>query len=175
MILDILGGGGSGKTTLKLALLELGATFRGFISYTTRPKRSKEEDGIHYHFVSIEAYLRNNSLMLKREADGWLYGVDQKDLEPHPDKRVVVTTFDVAGIRTLEEMGREVKVVYLNIPEEERERRMLLRGDDSETVSRRITIDRQRLQNMEFNSPMLEIRGGKLDEIVEKVKLFVFG
>ena len=124
MILDILGGGGSGKTTLKLALLGLGEIFRGFISYTTRPKRSVEEDGIHYHFISTEAYFRNGSLVLKREADGWFYGVDQKDLEPCLDKRVMVTTFDIAGIRALEEMGRKVKVIYLNIPKEERERRM---------------------------------------------------
>lgn len=173
MLLNILGGGGSGKTTLKLALLRMEETYAGLVSYTTRPRRPEEKDGVHYHFVSVESYLSNSTLTLKREADGWLYGVDQRDLELHTETRVVVTTFDVDGIRALEKTRKAVKVVYLNIPEEERRRRMLLRGDDPSAVSRRILIDRERLRNPECTFPLLEIRGGGLDEIVRRAQAFV--
>lgn len=175
MILDIFGGGGSGKTTLKSALLKMGVIFAGFVPYTTRPKRPEEIEGVHYHFVSVEAYLNNSSLLLKREADGMLYGVDRNDLMPRTDGKVLVTTFDVEGIRTLEKMGKTVRVAYLNISEDERRRRMLSRGDDPAAIERRILIDRDRAQNLEFNSPVLEILGGDLNEIVERVQEFIAG
>lgn len=173
MILDLLGGGGSGKTTLKSALLEL-AAFTGFVPYTTRPKRPKEIDGIHYHFVSAEQFHEmDSSFALKRAADNWLYGVPWQDLQPRADGKVVVATFDVDGIRRLEGMGTSVKVVYLNIPELERRRRMLYRGDGHETVLRRLALDREQLQNLDFRSPVLEIRGGSPEEITTRVVDFV--
>jgi len=172
MILDILGGGGSGKTTLKFALLRMRAIFTGFVPYTTRPKRLEEEEGVHYHFVSTETF-QTHAFVLKREADGWLYGVDRNDLEQKTNGRVLVTTFDIDGIRALEAMHKTVKVVYLNIPESERMRRMLTRGDEPAAVARRIVIDQRRLFHLNFASPILEVRSGDLDKIVEKVLKFV--
>ncbi len=173
MILDILGGGGSGKTTLKFALLRMGAKFTGFVPYTTRPKRPDETDGVHYHFVSTEVFQTYSTFVLKREADGWLYGVDRNDLEQKADGRVLVATFDIDGIRALEAMHKKVKVVYLDIPESERMRRMLSRGDKPTTVIRRIGIDQRRLSHLNFTSPVLEVRDGDLNEIVGKVLKFV--
>lgn len=173
MVLDILGGGGSGKTTLKFALLESEA-FSGFVPYTTRPKRPEEIDGVHYHFISVERFHEmDDSFVLKRTADSWLYGVLKQDLQSRTDRKVVVATFDASGIRKLEEMGTTVKVVYLNIPESERRRRMLNRGDDHETVLRRLALDQVQFQDFDFCSPVLEIRGGSIDEIVSMVVNFV--
>ncbi|MDO9580501.1 MAG: hypothetical protein Q7J06_08035 [Bacteroidales bacterium] len=173
MILNILGGGGSGKTTLKFALLRIRAIFTGFVPYTTRPKRPEEEEGVHYHFVSIEAYHTHSTFVLKREADGWLYGVERSDLEQKTDEGVLVTTFDIDGILALEAMHKTVKVIFLNISESERIRRMLARGDEPTAVTRRIGIDQRRLSYLDFNSPILEVRSGDLDEIVKKVLKFV--
>lgn len=47
---------GTGKTTLVSALLQLQLGLQLSISYTTRPRRSGEEDGVHYHFVSKEQF-----------------------------------------------------------------------------------------------------------------------
>ena len=104
-----------------------------------------------------------------------LYGVDRNDLIPRTDGKVLVTTFDVEGIRTLEKMGKTVRVAYLNITEDERRRRMLSRGDDPAAIERRILIDRVQTQNLEFNSPILEILGGDLSKIVERVQVFIAG
>lgn len=141
MILDILGGGGSGKTTLKFALLKLNQ-FAGFVPYTTRPKRPEEVNGVHYHFVSVREYNRQ-VLGLKRSANGWHYGVLAQDLESRADGRILVATFDINGISSLEKMGKTVKVVFLNIQESERKRRMLARGDDLVEVARRLEAGQQ--------------------------------
>jgi guanylate kinase len=48
---------GGGKTTLVRALLESEPDIRLSISYTTRPPRPGEIDGVHYHFVDESGFL----------------------------------------------------------------------------------------------------------------------
>jgi guanylate kinase len=43
---------GAGKTSLVKALVEQNSDLNVAISHTTRPRRSHEQDGINYHFVS---------------------------------------------------------------------------------------------------------------------------
>jgi len=47
---------GAGKTSLVSALLEADEQIRKSVSYTTRPPRSGETDGVHYHFVKPEQF-----------------------------------------------------------------------------------------------------------------------
>jgi len=47
---------GGGKTSLIRGLLELDAKLALSVSHTTRPARPGEEDGKHYHFVSVADY-----------------------------------------------------------------------------------------------------------------------
>jgi len=49
---------GAGKTSLVRALLERHPDVRFSISYTTRPRRPNESDGIDYHFVSQSEFDR---------------------------------------------------------------------------------------------------------------------
>ena len=56
MLFVLSGPSGVGKTTLGNALLERFPRFRLSVSHTTRPPRGKEQDGVHYHFVSDESF-----------------------------------------------------------------------------------------------------------------------
>jgi len=47
---------GAGKTTLSRMLLEADPDIKLSVSVTTRPPRSGEIDGVHYHFVSDDAF-----------------------------------------------------------------------------------------------------------------------
>jgi guanylate kinase len=47
---------GAGKTSLVAALLEADRGIRKSVSYTTRPPRPGEVDGVHYHFVTMDAF-----------------------------------------------------------------------------------------------------------------------
>lgn len=49
---------GGGKTSLVCALLERERNIRLSISYTTRPPRPGETDGVHYHFVDEARFQR---------------------------------------------------------------------------------------------------------------------
>lgn len=47
---------GAGKTSLVKALVENNGNLNVAISHTTRPRRSDEQDGVNYHFVSSELF-----------------------------------------------------------------------------------------------------------------------
>lgn len=171
MILNILGPGGSGKSTLKFALKKLNG-FHTFVPITTRNMRKGEIDGIHYRFVTIEQFRSNNSIILIRDiGKDRLYGNDKYDIVNH--KSVTITTLDVFGIRELEHLCIELKVVFLNIAEDERVKRMKRRGDSRGMISERLDIDKNFFQNISFKSPMLEINGGSVSEIIGRINNFL--
>jgi guanylate kinase len=72
-IFCILGKSGSGKDTVFKEIMgcaELG--LRGVVTYTTRPRREGETDGIEYHFITdteLEKYKSNGSLIELRQYD----------------------------------------------------------------------------------------------------------
>ena len=49
---------GGGKTSVVNALLEREPRIKLSVSYTTRPPRPGEQDGVHYHFVDVPRYMQ---------------------------------------------------------------------------------------------------------------------
>ena len=73
---------GAGKTTLVRALVETDPSLRVSVSHTTRPKRSKEEDGVNYHFVEKAQFLdmlHAGDFLESAEVYGHHYGTSQID------------------------------------------------------------------------------------------------
>ena len=48
---------GGGKTSLVTALLEREPGIKLSVSYTTRPPRPGEQEGVHYHFVDVPGFM----------------------------------------------------------------------------------------------------------------------
>ncbi|MEM8626703.1 MAG: guanylate kinase [Pseudomonadota bacterium] len=55
-LLVIAAPSGAGKTTLVRGLIERDPRFVFSVSYTTRPKRPNERDGVDYHFITRDAF-----------------------------------------------------------------------------------------------------------------------
>jgi len=71
---------GAGKSSLVKALLERDPSIRLSVSYTTRPPRPGEVDGVHYHFVSQTAFqgrLGRGEFLESAEVYGNYYGTSQ--------------------------------------------------------------------------------------------------
>jgi guanylate kinase len=71
---------GAGKTSLVRALLESDNQLRKSVSYTTRPARPGEENGIHYNFVSqqkFEDMLKQDEFLEHAEVHGHHYGTSK--------------------------------------------------------------------------------------------------
>lgn len=76
--LVICGPSGSGKSTLlKKLFKEFPHTFGFSVSHTTRSPRPGEENGVHYHFVTVEAMkaaIDNDEFIETAVFSGNMYG-----------------------------------------------------------------------------------------------------
>lgn len=135
----IVGKGGSGKDYLKRKFIERG--FIPDISFTTRPPREGENNGIDYNFVT-EEYFDTLDLYEKAEFNGWKYGTS---LNSWRYSDIFIMT--PSGISQIKEKDRKnCMVIYLDIPYDIRKERLMKRSD-SDTVDRRIEADEKDFKN----------------------------
>ena len=95
---------GAGKTTIARRLMDRVPGLMFSVSATTRPPRPGEEDDVHYHFLSPDAFsarLATGDFLEHEEVyPGRFYGTLRPELEAlaaRPDVRAVVLDIDVKG------------------------------------------------------------------------------
>lgn len=141
----------SGKTTIS-NILEKDHGIRRVVSFTTRPKRENEIDGVDYHFYEdVQVYgliAKNNALALRsyqpHHSFGpypWYYGINKKDIDLSTDVLIIT---DFKGLKQIEEEFGKDKVVshYLDITYKEQIKRLETREKElTEEQYRRIESD----------------------------------
>jgi guanylate kinase len=135
---------GAGKTTLVHALVARHPDIRFSISYTTRPQRRNEADGVDYLFVDRESFvsLREQGEMLESATvfDN-LYGTSRRQVESHlRDGHDVILEIDWQGARQVRESMPDCTSIFILPPSlDELERRLRDRRTDSaEVIERRL-------------------------------------
>ncbi len=137
----IVGESASGKSTLQRKLTESNNKFEKLITYTTRPKRHGEEDGVDYHFISADRFEKMTRKGLFADCStyrGWSYGVAKEDCINSKYKVAVLTP---SGVRRLIRQGVDVTSVYLYVDRRARMLMSILRGDDIDEAYRRNLSD----------------------------------
>lgn len=143
----ILGKSGSGKTEIAKIMTE---EFRydKIVTYTTRPMRDGEVDGIDYYFVSVDEFLKmqeNGELVESFLAkNGWFYGT-KKDSFNHNDMLIILTP---SGLEKLKESNIPVVSFYIEVDDKERYIRQILRGDDIQEIARRSVTDEKDFESI---------------------------
>jgi guanylate kinase len=133
----LVGAGCSGKDHLRHKLQNKGYNYS--ISYTTRPPRENETDGIDYWFVNDEYFknLIDNDGLLEYDCfNGWYYGSAKDAWEKYD--LFILTPPGVAKLST--EQRKESTIIYLNVEAVVRERRLSKRRD-ADLVTRRLLAD----------------------------------
>ena len=146
----IAGPSGVGKSTLIGKLQAKYPRSFGFsVSHTTRQPRPTEEDGVHYHFVSIEEYNR------LRDQGGFIehacfaanhYGTSVSALERvQSSGRVPLLDIDLQGVRQVRDKSNkdpelDPAFIFIKPPSmEELQKRLVGRGDtNAEAIDRRL-------------------------------------
>ena len=133
---------GAGKTTLAHALVTRDPELRFSVSYTTRPQRSNEADGVDYIFVDtekFEALRAENELLESATVFDNLYGTSRKQVEQLlSDGHHVVLDIDWQGARQVRDSMPECATIFVLPPSlTELERRLRDRRTDSEAVIKR--------------------------------------
>ena len=135
----IVGAGGSGKDHLKQRFIDKG--YKPSVSYTTRPPRDGEIEGVDYHFINEGAFkslIKCGEFFEFREFNSWYYGLSNVDFKI---SEVMIMT--PPSIHQLPKEIRETSfIIYIDIPEEIRIKRLSNRND-ADSIKRRVTTDRE--------------------------------
>lgn len=130
---------GAGKTTLCNALKERFPELRESISYTTRRPRGAEQDGVDYHFVTVERFqqmIAEGCFAEWAKVHDNYYGTAIATLQQARQQGVdILLDIDCQGAKTLKDHGVEGLFVFVVPPDmQELQRRLAARGTDSEEV-----------------------------------------
>ena len=146
MILILSSPSGAGKTTLTRMLLQdkaLDLTLS--ISVTTRPRRTSEADGIHYHFIDRRQYdtlKAGGDLLEAAEVHGNGYGTPRRPVdEVLAQGRDMLFDIDWQGAQQVREaLGEDVVSVFILPPSMQELRGRLERRaeDSSSTIDKRL-------------------------------------
>lgn len=138
-MLILIGPSASGKTEAVKILIK-NYSMNKLVTYTSRKPRIHEIDGVDYHFLSKEEFLKrieDGFFIEYVEYNGNFYGTSFQDLSS--DKVVIL---EPSGVLTYLKKAKDlVKVCYLRTPISTRLERMKMRGDEEEAITQRIAND----------------------------------
>jgi len=143
---------GAGKTTVVERLIQLMPDLLMSRSYTSRPARPGEADGVDYNFVSrerFEAMIAGGQFLEWAEYAGHFYGTSVVDTERELERGIdLVLVIEVQGARQVRRHTRSSVLVFLLPPSSEAlETRLRSRGEDSEEqIRRRLQVAREELR-----------------------------
>ena len=130
---------GAGKSSLIQALLQRHNDMQVSVSHTTRAPRPGEQDGVHYHFVGVDAF---KALIAKDEFFEWAevfgnyYGTSKSAIRELLRQGIdVFLDIDWQGARQIKALEPSAKGIFILPPSlEELEQRLNKRGQDSSEV-----------------------------------------
>lgn len=168
---------GSGKTTVATRLVQALPGLRLSRSYTSRPARDGETDGVDYHFVSrarFESLIAASAFLEWADVFGNLYGTSAADtgraLREGTD---LVLVIDVQGARQVRRHALPGASIFVLPPSfEALERRLRSRSQDTEAqIRRRLEVARTEMQAVaEYDYVVVN---DDLDACVDRVRAIV--
>lgn len=155
MLLVLVGKSCSGKTSIKNELIQRG--WKPIITYTTRPQRDNEVDGVDYYFITereFERLLDSNFFLEYKYYDTdygrWYYGSPVGEIEKskNKDSVIILTPDGYRDFKTLCDFS-DYRCVYIYANLETIKLRMVERGDKKDETSRRLDKDIQDFKGIE--------------------------
>jgi guanylate kinase len=175
-VVIVSGPSGAGKTTIVKRLLECcPVPLRLSVSATTRPIRAGERDGVDYHFLTNEEFARRKARGEFLECfevfgRGFWYGTLREEVESSlARKEWALLEIDVNGMQQIVREFPDAITFFVRPSSlEELERRLRLRGTDSqETIKRRLRFAMQEWQQKDLYTH--DVVNDQLDEAVKLI------
>ena len=165
---------GTGKTTLVEKLVQVLPNLRMSRSYTSRPARPGERNGVDYNFISREDFQRRiNASEFLEWADvfGNYYGTSLNDVQQLLDAgQDVVLVIDVQGARQVKARGVDHTAIFVMPPSfEVLEQRLRGRSKDTEEQMQR-RLDTARSEASSYVDYDYVVVNDALDPTVERLQ-----
>ena len=145
---------GAGKSTIARNLLAADPTLELSVSVTTRPRRGAEVHGLHYHFVSVEEFMRlrdRGALLEWAEVHGNYYATPRAPAESAmAGGRDMLFDIDWQGaVQLAEKMRADIVSVFILPPSmKELQARLLRRAEDAPaSIATRLLNARDELEH----------------------------
>lgn len=135
----LVGESASGKSSIEKYFVD-NYGYNKIVSYTTRPPREGEVDGVDYHFITKSQFRRLKEQDFFAETaiyNDWYYGVAKKDCTD--DKVAVLTPHGLRQVSKIKDIN--ITSFYINVPRRDRLIKILQRGDNIEESYRRNLSD----------------------------------
>jgi guanylate kinase len=140
----IVGKAASGKDYLRKLMMQRGGKYG--VSYTTRPPRAGEENGVDYLFTTEEDFLtrvERGEMIEYQQFNGWYYGMTKEVFD-----QCEVMILNVEGLAMLsDEIRKQCFVIYVDIEQPVRIERLGARKDVDDAIWRRIQADEEQFKN----------------------------
>lgn len=140
----LVGQSASGKDFIKTEFVKKG--YKESISYTTRPPRPGEVNGINYYYISEAEFVKKIKEDFWYEYDkfnGWFYGSSKNDM-------LLCDIFikTPRGISNLKPEDRvNSLIIYIDTPEDIRIKRLTERLMSGDSLERRLLADHEDFEN----------------------------
>ena len=161
----------SGKDHARKILEGLG--FNYGISYTTRPPRDVEVNGVDYHFLSRKEF----DVMISRKEwyeyvdfNGWSYGTTNEQFHGSCDTFIMTPH----GISEIKEKDRDdCLILFFDIDDESRRERLVGRNDSDDKMERRMEADTKDFSDftdwdVKISDPLFDLVNDILNPAIEK-------
>lgn len=164
----LMGPSASGKTSIG-RILEKMYNIEKVVTYTTRDKRYQEIDGIDYHFIAKEEFLKlkkEDFFFETIEYNNNFYGTSRESLSKN--KYMIL---DIEGYKSYLDKKIDLTAFFLKASKNARINRMNLRKDSKENIISRLELDDTRFDEAKLDSNVYIIDTDQvtLDVIAKKI------
>jgi guanylate kinase len=147
-------------------------------SFTTRPMREGEHQGVEYNFIDNDTFMKlkdDNQIVeytsyTVASGEVWYYGLTKEELEKNEFVLVIVNP---TGVKSLKELyGDKVKVILITADDKERIKRYLNRDNTNNVAEccRRFLADEKDFKGFESD---YVLTNENLDCTVEKLRKII--
>lgn len=179
-IFIVSGPAGSGKDSVISCLAEKIPLIR-IITTTTRPKRTGEQAGIDYHFISREDFEKgiagNRFAEYSINENNEYYGVTRQELERAAQSAVpAIWKLDWKGVISAKKLFPSLPAILIIAPTEVLEKRLRKRdgaAEDEAYFRDRMAYTEEWLKHIDIYDYTITNEEGCLSEAVEAVKAIV--
>lgn len=174
LLIVISGPSGAGKGTICKALIEKNKEIFISVSATTRSPRAGEVDGVNYHFLSREEFIKRvekNDFLEYAEVYGNYYGTPKSKVQDMLDRGIdVILEIDIQGALKVKENFDEGVFIFILPPSmEELKQRIIKRG--SETPESLMTRFKSAYQEINYVSKYnYAVVNDEVDVAVKKIE-----
>lgn len=168
IMIILIGPSASGKTAVG-RMLERKYNIKKVVTYTTRPPRIGEVEGLDYHFLNKQEFLTRKDKNFFFETVNYNDNYYGTSLESLDDSHYII--LDINGYNSYKKSDLKVVPYFLYTSKETRRERMIKRLDNPICIEERLSIDDTKfdVKLLDENVTIIDANYASVEEISDEI------